>query len=122
MPLNSILFITQSGDTLPSVRFRVLPYIQNWQNNGLNVRRYRIPKTFPHRLIFYLKIPSTDIIILQKKLISPFELYLLKLKAKKLCFDFDDAIWTNHPSVKITPKVKQKIKKTKEDLSIYQKM
>ena len=121
MLLNSILFITQSGDTLPSVRFRVLPYIKNWQKKGLNVKRYRIPKTFLNRLIFYLKIPSSDIIILQKKLISPFELYLLKLKAKKICFDFDDAIWTNHPSVKITSKVKQKNKKNKRRLQYISK-
>ncbi|WP_456324775.1 glycosyltransferase [Desulfonauticus submarinus] len=33
---------------------------------------------------------------------------MIKTKAKKICFDFDDAVWTSHPSVKLTLKIKKK--------------
>jgi len=108
MSLHSIIFLTQAGPTLPSVRFRVIPYIKAWQKTKLQISYLRIPKTFLKRIPFYLYLPAADIIILQKKLVSSIELKILRQKTKKLCFDFDDAIWTNHPSVLVTPKIQQK--------------
>jgi glycosyltransferase involved in cell wall biosynthesis len=37
------------------------------------------------------------VVVLQKKLVSPLELALLRRKAGRLVFDFDDALWAAHP-------------------------
>lgn len=103
-----ILFLTQGGETLPSVRFRVLPFIHIWKNQGIDVSYFKLPKTLIKKIPFYFKLPKADVIILQKKLVSKSELFLIKTKAKKICFDFDDAVWTSHPSVKLTLKIKKK--------------
>ncbi|MBN2141100.1 MAG: glycosyltransferase family 4 protein [Desulfovibrionaceae bacterium] len=94
----SVLFLTQSGATLPSVRFRVLPFVAQGRDMGLDVDWRRIPKTVPQRLGFFFGLPRTDVIIVQKKLFSRFELGLLRRKCRSLVFDFDDALWTFHPS------------------------
>ncbi|MDQ7031299.1 MAG: glycosyltransferase [Desulfonauticus sp.] len=114
--IKSITFLTQAGTTLPSVRFRVIPYVQEWQKNGIQTQYFRIPKTVFKRIPFYISLPFSNIIIIQKKLLSKIELSILRTKTKKLCFDFDDAIWTNHPSVKVTPKILQKNIKNKHRL------
>ncbi|WP_291330257.1 glycosyltransferase family 4 protein [Desulfovibrio sp. UCD-KL4C] len=100
----NILFITQSGPDLPSVRFRVLPFVEHARKEGHNVDWKRIPKAFHKRLAFFLTIPRNTIVILQKKLLTGFQLALLKSRSSTLVFDFDDALWTSHPSVPIGPK------------------
>lgn len=93
-----ILFLAQSGDDLPSVRFRVLPYVELGQSRGWEVEKKRIPKSFFRRLSFFAGLGNYDAIIIQKKLFSSFEPFLLKSRCKKLVFDFDDALWTFHPA------------------------
>lgn len=90
----SILWLTQGGPTLPSVRFRVLPILEEAQGHFALANATRLPKTFLARLKFYLNLKRTDIIILQKRLISPLELALLRRKCRLLVYDFDDAVWT----------------------------
>lgn len=99
-----IIFLAQSGDDLPSVRFRVLPYVEIGQAKGWNVTARRIPKSFFKRLIFFAGLGRYDAIVIQKKLFSSFEPALLRRKCGKLVFDFDDALWTYHPSTKPGPK------------------
>ncbi len=99
-----IIFLAQAGEDLPSVRFRVLPYVQLGQDMGWDVTTKRIPKSFFQRLGFFAKLGSYDAIVIQKKLFSSFEPFLLKHKCRKLVFDFDDALWTFHPSTAPGPK------------------
>ena len=94
-----ILFLAQSGDDLPSVRFRVLPYVELGKALGWDVRKKRIPKSFFKRLSFFAGLGRHDAIVIQKKLFSPLEPMLLKSKCSNLVYDFDDALWTFHPSV-----------------------
>lgn len=94
----SVLFLTQSGPTLPSVRFRVLPFIEHGRGRGYSVDFRRIPKSIVERIPFLLMLRHSDTIVIQKKLFSQFELKLLRKKCHNLVFDFDDALWTFHPS------------------------
>ncbi len=91
------LFLTQSGPTLPSVRFRVIPYVEMGKRQGLDIDWKQIPKTMARRLPFYIGLPRDRTIVLQKKLLSTPELLFLKSRCQRLVFDFDDAIWTRHP-------------------------
>jgi glycosyltransferase involved in cell wall biosynthesis len=99
-----ILFLTQAGGDLPSVRFRVSPYVQLGRESGWRVDSKRIPKSFFERIRFIHSLERYHFIIIQKKLFSALEPSLLKRKCTKLFFDFDDAIWTSHPSVAPGPK------------------
>lgn len=98
-----IIYLTQSGPDLPSVRFRVLPFVKQAQKNGHEACWKRIPKAAHKRLLFFLNLEKGSIIIIQKKLLSNFFINLLKKKASLLVFDFDDALWTSHPSVPASP-------------------
>lgn len=95
-----ILFVTQAGETLPSVRFRVLPYVRLAKERGLTAEHLRLPKTFARRLPWYLGLlrKRPKVLILQKKLPARWELALLKAGCGALAYDFDDAVWTSHPS------------------------
>lgn len=93
-----VLFLTQSGDTLPSVRFRVLQYLRDAQARGISAERRTIPKTAAGRIPFYASLPRVEVIVLQKRLLSVLELSLLRMKCRRLAFDFDDALWATHPN------------------------
>lgn len=97
--MSDLLFLTQSGDTLPSVRFRVLPMVERARAAGLAAMRQRIPKTLAGRVPFYLTLPHCRVIVVQKRLLLPWELRLLRRRCGLLVFDFDDALWASHPNV-----------------------
>jgi glycosyltransferase involved in cell wall biosynthesis len=92
-----LLFLTQSGPTLPSVRFRVLPFVEGARAAGVDAAWRRYPKTALGRALFFAGLRRTPVVVLQKKLVSPLELALLRRKAGRLVFDFDDALWAAHP-------------------------
>ncbi|OEU68718.1 MAG: group 1 glycosyl transferase [Desulfovibrio sp. S3730MH75] len=100
----NILFLTQSGPNLPSVRFRVLPFVERAKQAGHTADWKRIPKAFHKRIAFFLSIPRDTVIIIQKKLLTGFQLSILKRRSLALVFDFDDALWTSHPSSPAGPK------------------
>lgn len=93
-----LLFLTQSGETLPSVRFRVLPFVRLAREVGIDADWTRYPKTAFQRAAFFARLPKTEIVVLQKKLVSALELKLLRAKTGTLFFDFDDALWASHPN------------------------
>lgn len=90
--------MTQSGDTLPSVRFRVLPFLRDANARGIKAERRTIPKTLAGRIPFYAGLPKCEVIVVQKRLLSGPELAILRAKCSRLVFDFDDALWATHPN------------------------
>ena len=93
-----LLFITPSGETLPSVRFRVLPFVELGRARGLAVAWRRAPKTIHKRLGFLLSLPRAKVMVIQQKLFAPWELALIRRRCEKLVYDVDDALWTLHPA------------------------
>lgn len=89
-----ILFLTPSGEHLPSVRFRVLPFVERWRKEGLAADWLRIPKAIQRRLALFWTMPRARAIVVQQKLLSGLELALLRRKCDRLAYDFDDALWT----------------------------
>ena len=98
-----LLYLTQSGPTLPSVRFRVLPLVAKAAEAGISADWRKIPGGVLARLPFYLRLPRSEVIVLQKKLVESWELLLIRSRCEHLAFDFDDALWTSHPNTPPSP-------------------
>lgn len=96
--MSDLLFLSHSGANLPSVRFRVRPFVELARKRGVDAAWRRYPKTVFQRIGFFALLPRTPVIVLQKKLVSGAELSLLQSRAGKLVFDFDDALWAKHPN------------------------
>ncbi|MDR3640019.1 MAG: glycosyltransferase family 4 protein [Humidesulfovibrio sp.] len=93
-----VLFLTPSGADLPSVRFRVLPFVELGLRQGLVVDWRRAPKAIHQRLLFLLTLPAARVIIIQQKLFAPWELQLIRQRCQTLVYDVDDALWALHPA------------------------
>jgi glycosyltransferase involved in cell wall biosynthesis len=93
-----LLYITPSGETLPSVRFRVLPFVDLALKRGLTAHWRRAPKTVHQRLVFLLTLPQSKVTVIQQKLCAPWELALIRRRTQKLVYDVDDALWALHPA------------------------
>jgi glycosyltransferase involved in cell wall biosynthesis len=98
-----VYFLTQSGAGLPSVRFRVLPFVKLGKEAGLQVAWQRIPKSIFTRTLNLLRTPVSEAIVVQKKLLQPLYLKLLRRRCQRLYYDLDDAVWTNHPGATDQP-------------------
>lgn len=99
MTLPRLLWLAQGGDTLPSVRFRVLPLVEEARRQGAAVTVMRYPKTVGQRGVFLLRLGRAssryDVCIIQKRLLGRLEIGLLRRVARRVVFDFDDAVWTD---------------------------
>lgn len=51
------------------------------------------PRPFPSRLVFDHRLWQADVVLVQRRLLSGWQLFLLRRAAKRLWFDFDDAIF-----------------------------
>ena len=98
-----VLFLTPSGETLPSVRFRVLPFVEAGLAAGLAVNWRRAPKAIHKRLWFLFSLPQARVIVIQQKLFASFELALIRRRCARLVYDIDDALWALHPAEIGTP-------------------
>lgn len=86
-----ILFLTSRIDS-PSFRFRVLQYLPYLEKNGLDATIQEVPKDWFKRSLYLFRLNNFDLIFIQRKLLKSIELKQLKKKAKKVCYDFDDAL------------------------------
>ncbi len=98
MGMLDVLFIAPSGETLPSVRFRVLPFVAHGRAAGLAVDWTRAPKALHRRLGFLLSLPRARVVVIQQKLFAPWELMLIRRRCERLAYDVDDALWALHPA------------------------
>ncbi|MBT8356197.1 MAG: hypothetical protein HKO79_00165, partial [Desulfobacterales bacterium] len=73
-------------------RFRVKEFIPFFKNHGINVELVRVPDNILSRYRNYKRLSDFDIVIVQRRLLSPLDLTLVKSYSKKMLFDFDDSI------------------------------
>ncbi|MES9995727.1 glycosyltransferase [Desulfovibrio aminophilus] len=109
-----ILFLTQSGETLPSVRFRVLPLVADGSARGLAVDWRPVPKFFLRRLFWLARLPRSTVVVVQKKLFSTLELAVLRKRCDRLAFDYDDALWAAHPGESLSPASARRLRKARK--------
>lgn len=91
--LNLLFLSTRAGR--PSYRYRVDQMLPHFANAGHRCEVRFFPKNLFSRLLMYRELPKYDVVFVQKRLIAPMELNLVRRWARKLVFDVDDAIMFN---------------------------
>ena len=81
------------GENHVCCRYRIAAFRQHLETAGHRLAIRVLPKGLVGRLGMYSTVGEADAVILQRKLLSRFEVAWLRRKAKRLIFDFDDAIW-----------------------------
>ena len=74
-------------------RYRLLAFASVLAKAGYSLEVVPFPETAWGRLNLGRAVRAADAVILQRRLLSRFELGRLRAGAKKLIFDFDDAVW-----------------------------
>ncbi len=89
-----ILFIVTKKD-LPSSRVRVLNLLPELARAGIDAKVILYPRSVSEKLRVAGKLGRYDLVVVQKKLPSFLDLMILRGRAKKLAYDFDDAVYCN---------------------------
>jgi len=91
--MKKILFVIISSGSAASTRVRVTNLIPELEKKGFVTETVRYPKTWRQKCQLVRLCAHFDVVFLQKR--TPPRLYakLLRLFAKKLVYDFDDAIY-----------------------------
>ena len=91
-PTNSKILMLYQDERLPSSRVRVLNLLPELETLGLCCTARRYPRKALEKLRLYGVLGQYDMVLLQKKLVSLPELFMLRRCCRKLAFDFDDVI------------------------------
>lgn len=75
------------------LRYRIDPVRQAMRQQGHWFSLQQMPKTPWGRIALYRDIKNAHVVVVQRRLISSWELPLLRRAAKHLIFDFDDAFF-----------------------------
>jgi glycosyltransferase involved in cell wall biosynthesis len=90
--MSKVLFIYQDEE-LPSSRIRILNLLTEIRKEGIHATVAGYPKSLLKKMRLLRKTKEFDIVYLQKKLLSTPEVKILRKYAKRIFFDFDDAIY-----------------------------
>jgi len=89
--MTRIAFLIHNPEA-PSCRYRVLQFIPYLKRMGMDISTHLFKHKFLDKWSFYNTVGEYDIIFIQRKLFSPIEFLYIRQKAKKIIYDFDDAI------------------------------
>jgi len=73
-------------------RFRVKEFIPFFKKHRVNVELVRVSENILSRYRNYKRLSDFDVVIVQRKLLSPIDLFFVRHFTKIMLFDFDDAI------------------------------
>lgn len=74
-------------------RYRLEAFRPALESAGHTLRYQTLPRNLFARLPSYRHLRTADVVIVQRKLLPPTEVSLLRRYAQHLVFDYDDAIW-----------------------------
>lgn len=93
-----IIYLFANGiSSTPSTRLRWFNYLDIFRKKGIDIQVIT-SGPFLYRLKKFKEMDRGSVVLVQKKLLSIFELIYLRIKMKTLIFDIDDSIWLSHPS------------------------
>ena len=75
-----------------SCRYRVLQYLPYLKEKGVDVSVHFYKRTWADKLSFYNTLGQYDILYVHRRLFPPLEFWYLRKKAKRIIYDFDDAV------------------------------
>jgi glycosyltransferase involved in cell wall biosynthesis len=75
-----------------SCRYRVLQYLPYLKENGIDVSTHFYKRTWIDKLKFYNTLGQYDILYVHRRLFPPLEFWYIRKKARKIIYDFDDAL------------------------------
>jgi glycosyltransferase involved in cell wall biosynthesis len=86
-----MLFLIQGQDVAAS-RYRVLQYLPYLEAKGMATKVMPYPTTLGELYTFFRNLPEYDCLFLQRKRFHGLLLKLLRKRARKIVYDFDDAV------------------------------
>jgi glycosyltransferase involved in cell wall biosynthesis len=75
-----------------SCRYRVLQYLPYLKKQGIDLSVHFYKRKWLDKLKFYNTLGEYDILYVHRKLFPPVEFWYIRRKAKKIIYDFDDAV------------------------------
>ena len=83
---------------MPSSRVRVCNLLDGLKKYGIESEVVKFPRGTLNKLRLFWRCKNFDAVYLQKRLLKPRDVFLLRRSAAYLIFDFDDAIYCDHES------------------------
>jgi glycosyltransferase involved in cell wall biosynthesis len=74
-------------------RYRIAAFAPALRDAGCDVTFVALPRSALRRLLLFLKLARFDRVILQRRLLPSYQLRFLRRNARRLIFDFDDAVF-----------------------------
>jgi glycosyltransferase involved in cell wall biosynthesis len=93
-----------------SCRYRVLQYLPYLKKAGIDVSIHFYQRRWRDKLRFYNTLGHYDIFYIHRKLFPPLEFAYIRRKARKIIYDFDDAIMYRSSSSKNPYSLSRRIK------------
>ncbi|HWP59739.1 MAG TPA: glycosyltransferase family 4 protein [Candidatus Acidoferrales bacterium] len=81
-----------NGVSHPSCRYRLRAFEETLRNKGWELSLSALPHQWPARLPLLYRLGGSDVVLLQRRLLSRVELFILRRAARRLIYDFDDAV------------------------------
>lgn len=94
-----VLFLIQ-GFSVAASRYRVLQYIPYLESKGVETKVSLYPKTLKENFRFFNELSQYDIVFLQRKRFNQPRLGLLRRRAKRILYDFDDSVMYRNSKAK----------------------
>ena len=76
-----------------SARLRLLPFLGWLEARGARVTAITLPSSGPARWRVLARAAEYDSVVLQRRLLKPWESVLLGVRARRLVVELDDALW-----------------------------
>ena len=94
-----VLFLIQGFDVAAS-RYRVLQYIPYLKSKRVEATVSLYPRTLKENFYFFRNLSQFDVVFLQRKRFNQPRLGLLRKRAKRIVYDFDDSVMYRNSKAK----------------------
>jgi glycosyltransferase involved in cell wall biosynthesis len=86
-----VLFLIQ-GWRVAASRYRVLQYLPYLRERGMETEVSPYPRSLRENWSLFKSLPGYDIVFLQRKRLTGLRLWLLRRRAHRIVYDFDDSV------------------------------